>query len=71
MDLKKTVFQAQEYDLRHNDFAVVAQPGLMDMSLPQNYADLFGIHRAYLPDLSHMATDCFHPSQKLHALSKS
>ena len=64
-------FQAEDSAYgKFDDFAVVAQPGLIDLSLPKNYADLFGIHRAYLPDLSYLATDCFHPSQKLHALSE-
>ena len=31
---------------------------------------LLGIYKTFLPDLSYLAPDCFHPSQKLQALCK-
>ena len=54
----------QDYD----DFTVLVQPGLEDLSIPRKFANLFGIYKTFLPDLSYLAPDCFHPSQKLHAL---
>lgn len=40
------------------------------MSIPKMFANFFGIQRDFLPDLSYLGPDCFHPSQKLQALSK-
>ena len=57
------------YD-KYDDFAVVIQPGLKDLKLPKNYVNFFGIHKSFLPDLSYLSSDCFHPSQKLQALCK-
>lgn len=56
---------------RFEDFAVVIQPGLEDLALPRTYANFFGVRQDFLPDMSFLAPDCFHPSQKLHALSKN
>ena len=55
---------------RFEDFAVALQPGLVDLALPKTRASFFGVGHDFLPDLSYLAPDCFHPSQKLHALSK-
>ena len=58
------------YD-RYEDFAVVVQTGLKDLYLPKNHVSFLGIHKSFLPDLSYLSSDCFHPSQKLQALCKS
>jgi len=47
------------------DFTVVVQPSLVNGLLPRQWNDLY---KARLPDLSYLAPDCFHFSQKLHAL---
>ena len=49
---------------------MLAQPGLKDLAIPRKFANLFGIYKTFLPDLSYLAPDCFHPSQKLQALCK-
>ena len=54
---------------------VLLLTGLHDLSLPSD-AEL-GVQVAglppvsLLPDLSYLSPNCFHPSQKLHAKSKS
>ena len=50
---------------------MVILPGLSNLKLPKNQVTFFGIHKSFLPDLSYLSSDCFHPSQKLHALCKS
>ncbi|XP_059093804.1 phospholipase B1, membrane-associated-like isoform X1 [Tigriopus californicus] len=52
------------YD-RTEDFTVVLQPGLDDMSLPKTSKAFFGHH---FVDLSYLAPNCIYPSQKLQAL---
>jgi len=47
------------------DFTVVIQPSLINGEVPSKFNKLF---KRYLPDLSYLAPDCFHFSQKLHAL---
>ena len=61
--------EKEGYD-KYNDFAVVIQPGLKDLKVPKNYVNFFGVHKSFLPDLSYLSSDCFHPSQKLQALCK-
>ena len=61
--------EEEGYD-KYDDFAVVIQPGLKNLKLPKNYVNFFGIHKSFLPDLSFLSSDCFHPSQKLQALCK-
>ena len=68
------LFYSQAMDDRYqdyDDFTVLVQPGLEDLSIPRKFANLFGIYKTFLPDLSYLAPDCFHPSQKLHALCES
>ena len=48
------------------DFTVVLQPSLVNGLLPRHTNNLLS---RKLPDLSYLAPDCFHFSQKLHALS--
>jgi hypothetical protein len=59
----------EDYD-KYDDFTVVIQPGLKNLKLPKNYVTFFGMHKSFLPDLSYLSSDCFHPSQKLQALCK-
>jgi phospholipase B1 len=47
------------------DFTVVIQPSLVNGLLPRHFNELYSRR---LPDLSYLAPDCFHFSQKLHAL---
>ena len=53
---------------------VVLQPALEGLQLPRDESlavQVAGLPRlALLPDMSYLAPDCFHPSQKLHAKSK-
>lgn len=51
------------YD-RTEDFTVVLQPGLDDMTLPKTSKTFFGHH---FVDLSYLAPNCIYPSQKLQA----
>ena len=55
--------------------AVVLQTGLEYLSLPKDKGlslRLIGLPDvSLLPDLAFLAPDCFHPSQKLHAQSKT
>ena len=53
---------------RYDDFTVVVQTALQHLKLPKNPVSFFGLHRSFLPDLSYLSSDCFHPSQKLQAL---
>ena len=59
--------EEEEYN-KYDDFTVVLQPGLEGLIIPRKFANLFGIYKTFLPDLSYLAPDCFHPSQKLQAL---
>ena len=43
----------------------ILQPSLVNGQMPSQYSELF---RRPLPDLSYLAPDCFHFSQKLHSL---
>ena len=63
------MLEEEEYN-RYNDFTVVIQPGLKNLMIPKNYVSFFGVHKSFLPDLSYLSSDCFHPSQKLQALCK-
>ena len=63
----KSLLATGRYDTS-SDFTVVLQPSLVNGLLPRNYNKLFNRR---LPDLSFLAPDCFHFSQKLHALGKS
>ena len=65
----KELIENEGYD-QFDDFSVVLQPGLKDLALPKNYVSFLGIHKSFLPDLSYLSADCFHPSQKLQALCK-
>eukprot|EP00090_Calanus_glacialis_P018298 TRINITY_DN28387_c0_g1_i2.p1 TRINITY_DN28387_c0_g1~~TRINITY_DN28387_c0_g1_i2.p1 ORF type:complete len:457 (+),score=87.72 TRINITY_DN28387_c0_g1_i2:267-1637(+) len=60
----KSLLATGRYDTS-SDFTVVLQPSLVNGLLPRNYNKLFNRR---LPDLSYLAPDCFHFSQKLHAL---
>ena len=65
------LFQAEDEKYqKFDDFTIVAQTGLKDLAIPRKFANLFGIYKTFLPDLSYLAPDCFHPSQKLQALCK-
>merc|ERR1711962_560150 len=52
------------YDKR-KDFTVVVQPSLVNGIIPKKYDRVL---KRYVSDLSYFAPDCFHFSQKLHAL---
>ena len=65
----RDLIEQEKYDT-YEDFAVVVQPGLTDLKLPKNFVTFLGLHKSFLPDLSYLASDCFHPSQKLQALCK-
>ena len=62
------------YDHPSSSAGVLLLKGLDDLSLPSD-ADL-GVQVpglppvSLLPDLSYLAPNCFHPSQKFHAKSK-
>ena len=47
-------------------FTVVVQPSLVHGDIPSKYS---AAHGRRLPDLAFLAPDCFHFSQRLHALS--
>ena len=66
-DALKEMLDEEEYN-RYNDFTVVIQPAMENLKIPKNYVSFFGIHKSFLPDLSYLSSDCFHPSQKLQAL---
>jgi len=60
----KTLIATGRYDTS-SDFTVVIQPSLVNGLLPRHFNELYN---RKLPDLSFLAPDCFHFSQKLHAL---
>jgi len=64
MNQLKNLLASGRYDTS-TDFTVVLQPSLVNGDLPLQQNKVFNRR---LPDLSFMAPDCFHFSQKLHAL---
>jgi len=58
------VIERGDYDTR-DDFTVVIQPSLVNGIVPKKYDRILKLR---IPDLSFFAPDCFHFSQKLHAL---
>ena len=52
------------------DMTVLLQTGVESLSLPRDEAvNLLGVK--VLPDITYLAPDCLHPSQKLHALGNT